>query len=569
MNKAVRRRAVSGVALLGASAIVVIPIPPPTPPAIHVANLESRLAASVANIPLNLVYALANVPYNGVQAVDQVAASLFHGGNWLVRSATNVWGTDAGDPGKWESLANLLVPFPAMSHILGKQLAMIAAAELPVSDSCDAETCYPVTPIEPITGISVLDQGLQMAAILLGFKSLGLIDNWFPRSGCCGGRWLRVPLSELISGYTFPRVVSVSGPAYDGFGYQGTHPDPVTGEPLMAWSGTAFTWNPLEPLVAFYDSLTAPLAPPGDAINVVTPKQVIRAFQALLAGIVVAFDPLVPGSPYCAAKCEAYRQTVPTVVKFIGDLYPGNRLIDEWLIGVKNGTVNGPTDAQITQSISDLQPGIFTFDRATTAKINAWLADIDPVMPDIAAHIGLLSTPDLVALLADIGRLVGNGGSSDTESIGSPDAARLPLPAAMRGVSTTRAAQRGSAMSISPLAPDFETPNAKTVPVAPSGQAVDNVSTEAQQDIRAITPAPLIAGQTPDSESKPDEESDQTTSRSVHLTPTEATRGHRTTPQPAGGLSGDGTASTGDTAAGGTSSGDSAAGKVGGRHRAT
>ena len=536
MAKAVRRHAVAAVALLGASAIAVTPIARPTPPAIHVANLETSLAASVANTPVNLAYALANVPYNQVQAVNQLAASLFHSGTWWVGSAANVWGTDAADPGKWKSLTNLLVPFPAMSNVLGEQLAMIAAAELPTSDSCDAESCFPIFPGDPITGITDLDRTIQVVAIALGLKPLAVVNNWF-----------QVPLSELMSGYTFPKVVSPSGPVYEGFGFEGTHPDPDTGEPLMPWSGQTFTWHPLDPLVAFYNSLTATPPPPADAIKIVTGQQVFSAFQALLAGIVVDFNPFVPGSPSCGA-CGDALWTTPEIVKFIG-AHPRNALIDEWLTRVENGTVNEPTDAQVAWNLKTLEKPFFTFDPVTTAKINTLLADIHPVLPDIAAHSGLLAPADTPALLADIERILGIGGSSDT--------VRPPLAAATRLVSTSDVPQWGAAMPISPLAPDF------AVPVAVSGQAVDNVS---------VTRALPMAGQTPDSENKPGEESDQTTSSSIDRTATDSTHGHRSTSGPAGGLTGDdavGTANTGYTRSGRTGTGGSEASKAGGRHRAS
>ena len=35
---------------------------------------------------------------------------------------------------------------------LAQQIGLLAAAELPVSSSCDAETCFPMTPSEVITG---------------------------------------------------------------------------------------------------------------------------------------------------------------------------------------------------------------------------------------------------------------------------------------------------------------------------------------------------------------------------------------------------------------------------------
>ena len=382
MNALARRHVGAGVAVVAASVIAVTPVAPPTPAAIHTANMEARLAASVANIPTNLAYAVANIPYNEVQAINQLAGSLFFTGSWWVASATNIWGTDAGDPGHFESLASLAIPFPAISDTLGHQLAMIAAAELPVSSSCGlANGCSPVTPPDPITGLRGLDGIINLAAVVIGLKSLPLIDNWF-----------KVPLSELMSGYTFPTVVSPDGPAYDGFGFEGTHPDPVTGEPVLPWSGTTFTWNPLAPLQNFYDSLTATPPPAAEAIHPVTADEVIRAGQALLAGLVVDFDANVPGSPACARECVLPDAlTVPAIVKFIGDAYPGNPLIDEWLTATEHATANGPTDEQIADSIRLLQAGVFTLTRKPTTPVE--MIRLNPIQAGIA-DLEQPGTPD-------------------------------------------------------------------------------------------------------------------------------------------------------------------------------
>ena len=95
--------------------------------------------------------------------MNQFSASLFYTGNWFAASATNIWGTDPGDPGHFESLASLLIPFPALSSVLGHQLAMIAAAELPVNKACDVESCFPQSPVDPIFGLTVLDSAIQCA----------------------------------------------------------------------------------------------------------------------------------------------------------------------------------------------------------------------------------------------------------------------------------------------------------------------------------------------------------------------------------------------------------------------
>src|SRR5690349_23989548 len=201
MGIAVRRHAAAGVALAGACAIALTPVvpptppaivAPPTPPAIHAAKLDAWLAAAVTgaagtiptsaevdqaiangdvrNIPLNLLYALANVSYNETTAINQLAASLLYTGNWFVPSGTNVWGEDPADPGHFESIINVFNPYPAMSNIMGFQVAMIAAALLPASVSCDAEGCSPLTPVVPLTGITSLDRLIYSVEIIAGLR---------------------------------------------------------------------------------------------------------------------------------------------------------------------------------------------------------------------------------------------------------------------------------------------------------------------------------------------------------------------------------------------------------------
>ena len=151
-----------------------------------------------------------------------MAGSLFFGGNWWVPSATNLWGVDTGDPTHVALVTNVFAPFSDFSQGLGGlqyQLDGLLAAELPVSDSCDAETCFPMTPPEVITGSTSIDRTIGFLNALTGQGSgenFGLFQNWF-----------KVPIEDLINGYTFDDATSPSGPAYAdpafGFG-DGTQP---------------------------------------------------------------------------------------------------------------------------------------------------------------------------------------------------------------------------------------------------------------------------------------------------------------------------------------------------------
>ncbi|WP_156752505.1 hypothetical protein [Mycobacterium sp. ACS1612] len=450
MGIAVRRHVAAGVALAGACAIALTPVAPPTPPAIvapptppaiHAAKLDVWLAAAVTsaagtiptsaevdeaiangdvrNIPLNLLYALANVSFNETTAINQLAASLLYTGNWFVPSGTNVWGEDPADPGHFESIINVFNPFPAMSNIMGFQVAMIAAALLPASVSCDAEGCSPLTPVVPLTGITSLDRLIYSVEIIAGLRKFPLLNQWFSQQAFAG--------LTSAAGYTFPNGLypSVSpGVGENGaiptqtftdsmgneFTFVGTKVD-ENGQTVMPWAGTTFVWDPLLPWKAFYASLVSTpdtTGVYGTGIHVASPQDVIYSFQALLAGLVVDFNPFVPGSPFCPGACNTTLGiTTPVIVKWISDLYPGNPILEKWLELEAAGQANGPTQEQIDTSIKILQTGFFTFDPATTAAINTWLAGIHPELVDIARDSGLLGGYNANALLQDIGVLTG------------------------------------------------------------------------------------------------------------------------------------------------------------------
>jgi len=370
MHAAVRPYVATGVALLGAGVIAVTPVAPAPPeihvPEIHVGSWQVGLAAaSLLNVPVNLVTDLVNVPYNEVQALNELSSSLLFSGPWFVASATNIWGVDPGDPGHFMSVIDLLVPFPALSGLglgelnqngLGQQVWQLAAAELPVNGYCAASGCPPNMPTSPITGITWVDQWLWDLASATGQLRFPLIDNFF-----------KVPLSQLASGFTFgpnsPDYADPSGPAYPEFGFLGT--TEVTGpngpEYLMPWANTTFALDLSEPFQNFFTSLMAD--PSTNPIQLPDPVEVGRTLQALLAALVVAFDPTTAGSPLCAGDCSFLPAALnyPRIVQSIGNAWPGNSLIDEWLTAYDNNRANVPTAAQIQATVMALQQGFWDF----------------------------------------------------------------------------------------------------------------------------------------------------------------------------------------------------------------
>jgi hypothetical protein len=359
MQAAVRSSLKAGVALLGASVIAVTSVVPP-PPEIRVAASEVRLAAatSLLNVPANLAIDLVNIPYNEMQALNVLSRSLFFSGPWFVPSATNVWGVDAGDPGHFMAVVDLLAPFPALSGLgldqsdpngLGQQYWHLAAAELPVSKYCDVSSCFPLVPAPPITGVTLVDAVIWLlasAARLDGsWVKFPLVDNYF-----------KVPLSDLVARYTFgpdyPGYASTDGPVFSGFGFQGT--TEVTGpngpEYLMPWANTTFTLDLSKPFQNYFDHLMAD--PATNPIQLPTIVEFGRSVQALLAAMVVAFDPVTPGAGPCTlgpSNCSSLPPALdyPGIAQSIENAWPGNPLINEWLHARANGIANVPTKEQI------------------------------------------------------------------------------------------------------------------------------------------------------------------------------------------------------------------------------
>lgn len=363
-----------------------------------VRSVESRLVDVVSGvdaIPYNLLEDILNIPSNELGAFNQFGVSLMDGGTWSVASATNLWGEDPADPGRFMALTQTAIPFPEISGQgspepgfgdfswadaaagqlgLSQQISLFLDAELPVSASSDGTWSAPLFPVSPITGLTGIDRSIWTFQIFTGQTPFPLINNWF-----------QLPLSDMTrpGGYTFGDVVNPSlGVGPDGgvpsdyvWGIAGTHPmiDPETGlqvlndngNPvnLMPWSNQTFQLNLLYPFENFYNSLQDPVDTSTylDDVNVPGFDGLIHAVQTFAAGSVISFNPLVPGSPLCNPVCEGLPGdlSMPTIVEDTNNLYPGNADIQHWLDlystastgpgGLPNpyGLTNGPTQMEI------------------------------------------------------------------------------------------------------------------------------------------------------------------------------------------------------------------------------
>ncbi|MBV8291852.1 MAG: hypothetical protein JOY55_08540 [Mycobacterium sp.] len=410
--QAVSRPYVMAGAVLAAASVVAVTPSASRPFQLPILSIDTRLvdaSDSILNIPANLFDDFVNIPNNEVQGLGTLADSLFFSGDWWVPSSTNLWGIDPGDTTHVAAVLGLLPLFPAFTEGVGGlayELDGFLAAELPVSASCDATACAPIVPPDVITGITTLDRDIGFLEALSGLTNFGLFDNWFT-----------VQFSTLATGYTFnaandPGVVSPAGPVYEGFGFDnggsnpfigGTVYDPTTGQYDMPWDGVTYQLNLLQPFENFFNSLLAPPSTDGifgSGIEIPSLTEFTQALQADAAALVVAFDPLVPGSPACPGACDGLGiYTVPQLVQAIGNLDPGNPMINEWLADVAASppTDNNATPPQTDASISLLQTGFFNLTPTELANVDSELASINPELPALLTNIGILTDPGYLA----------------------------------------------------------------------------------------------------------------------------------------------------------------------------
>ena len=305
-------------------------------------------STSLTNVPINLLIDLINIPNSEVEANNMTATGFVYGGPWLVTSASNIWGIDPADYARFFGVAASAVPFPALSGAdddmytgngFAQQFAKFLAAEMPVDPACDADGCFPNTPVSPITGFRGFDQNLWNFLMLTGAVDMPLIRNF----------WKVSPL-DMLNGYTFGDVENSSGKVYDGLGITGTV-EGEDGKSYMPWSNTTFTLEPTAPFENYFAHLMSD--PAENQIKIPTLEQVGRMMQTYTAGMVIAFDPITPGSPMCPNSCEGMSQddAYPAIVRAISNAWPGNTTLEQWLASYDNGTANVPTQHNIDRNI--------------------------------------------------------------------------------------------------------------------------------------------------------------------------------------------------------------------------
>lgn len=382
MQAVSRPYALAAAALAATSVVAVTPIAPRIAE-LPVVSMATRLVdASLANVPINLFDDIINIPANELHATQFFTDNLFMAGPWFVVSPTNLWGVDPGDPTHFMSVANFLVPFPELSGMnapetdfnggLGQQEWGFVASELPTNSGCAEAACAPLEPSSPITGLQGVDFYAWLNQILSGQEKFGLFDNWF-NAHYVNGQFFFDPAAD---GSTDPTNSVASGLVhpFDGWssstGLLGGEGIPGTVGPgnLMPWAGETYTFQPWVPFENFFNSLMADPSTTGlggTGIDPIygDPTEIAQTMQAFMAGLMM-FDPFTPGSPFCAGTCTSITDAhmdYPDLIKDIGNMMPGNPVINEWLAdyaggaGAPDGGANVPSEATILNSVALLQ----------------------------------------------------------------------------------------------------------------------------------------------------------------------------------------------------------------------
>ena len=191
MQATSRSYALAAAAIAAVSTVVAMPVMArQAPPSVQgipakppVRSMDVTLVdsgESLLNIPLNLFDDIVNIPYNELTGggLASVRDSFLFTGTWWVPSSTNLWGIDPGDPTHIALIDNFL-PFEAFTQGftnsagvyepgLNYEFDGLLAAELPLSSGCDAETCFPMTPPEVITGSTAFDRDIGFFETLTG-----------------------------------------------------------------------------------------------------------------------------------------------------------------------------------------------------------------------------------------------------------------------------------------------------------------------------------------------------------------------------------------------------------------
>jgi hypothetical protein len=250
---------------------------------IYAKNTYTPLVAdpngSLLNIPANLFNAVVGIPRAFLDGLNDLAYAMEVTGSWWVYTPTNVLGQDFADAPKWTSLANLLIPFKALSHPVGETLVWWSRANLPMEAGCTG-TAGPAC--ENVFGI--------------------LNDS------------LRVPIWTLVSGYQLPKL---DNPISDAEGALGDIIPGSVGKE-MPWSGYYLKLNPADWITSVSNFFLGD--PAKNAPKPISLSEIGTTVDRLVKGLILNFNPFVPKS--FLLKGWPYTALTPLFLPFLPVLCP-------------------------------------------------------------------------------------------------------------------------------------------------------------------------------------------------------------------------------------------------------
>jgi hypothetical protein len=261
----------AGVAMAGVSVLAVNPAVQSS--TTSQVEREVRLAAdSIANVPINLAIDIINVPANELTALNNWSDALQAGDSWFLKTPTNVWGWDPGNPPMLEAAVAVLVPFPVISGNGGLPAGIDVnnPAHITAGNSILGGSAEPGTLGYILNVIVAAETPMHEGCGFTCGDLLGAADGYF-----------KVPIADILDGYTFPVI---SNPNQDP-----NNPYPP------AWSGaTVPPIDPTEPFTNFLTSLTKD--PSENPVQSVSLQDALHTLQRLNDSATLAFNPYFPGS---------------------------------------------------------------------------------------------------------------------------------------------------------------------------------------------------------------------------------------------------------------------------------
>jgi hypothetical protein len=247
-------------------------------------------AGSVGGVP-GWIPPGATVANGGVKLINGLPYYALGGtGSWYMESIGNTWGWDNGNWPQVDALLHFFLPFK-FTEPLAEQLQLLAQAEI-----------------------------VDGAAVNSEFETANPLAYF--------GGWFHTPLSQLLSGYTYPAVLTDTIGQNSPTGIINVGPPGSTN--LAIWSGQHVTLDPMAPLNAIGASLTG--SPAENPIMLPNPANVIQSVVKLSNEInYLDFNPFVQGSFLYWGSPTLY--SVPAAVGGIVQQFtgiPNQFLIPPW-----------------------------------------------------------------------------------------------------------------------------------------------------------------------------------------------------------------------------------------------